>query len=60
MVPSSGSVTVTLKGTASPNSNSWPSDGRCISTTGAVLPTVTCTLAEPVRPVGSSAVTVAV
>lgn len=60
MVPSSGSVTVTLNGISSPKENSCPSPGSSRFTLGAVLPTVTWTLAEPVRPVGSVAVTVAV
>lgn len=60
IAPSSGSVTVTLNGMSSPKLNSCPSPGSSRFTLGAVLPTVTWTLAEPVRPVGSLAVTVAV
>ncbi len=60
IVPSSGSVTLTLNGISSPKVNSCPSPGSSRFTWGAVLPTVTWTLAEPVRPEGSFAVTVAV
>src|ERR671914_289044 len=59
MVPSSGSVTFTLNGTASPKLNSCPSRGSSRVTFGAVLPTTICTLALPVRPLGSLAGTVA-
>lgn len=57
---SSGSVTRTLNGMASPKLNSCPSLGSSRVTFGAVLPTTTCTLALPVRPLGSFAVSVAV
>ena len=44
----------------SPKENSWPSAGACRVTVGAVLPTLTCTFAVPVSPVGSVTVSVAV
>ncbi len=53
IVPSSGSVTVTLNGTWSPKPKTPPLAGVTSFTVGAVLPAVTTTLAAPVRPVGS-------
>lgn len=58
--PSSGSVTVTLKGSLSPNLNRAPSAGTVIFTLGAVLPTTTRTEELPVFPSGSVTVSVAV
>ncbi len=52
-VPSSGSVTVTVKGTESPKEKSAPSAGAVSVTVGAVLPAVTTRLAVPVSPSGS-------
>ncbi len=59
-VPSSGSVTVTRNGIASPKSWMLPSAGRSIRTVGAVLPTVIRTDAVAVLPVGSVTFSVAV
>jgi hypothetical protein len=53
IAPSSGSLTVTEKGTVSPNENSAPSAGDVRFTVGAELPTVITRLAVPLRPVGS-------
>ncbi|RPK85183.1 hypothetical protein EES45_02890 [Streptomyces sp. ADI97-07] len=60
IVPSSGSVTVTLKGTAAPGSMMAPSAGSSRRTVGAVLPTVTTTEAVAVFPVPSESVSSAV
>ncbi len=60
MVASSGSVTVIRNGTVSPKENSLPLPGVSMTTVGAVLPTVTVTLAVPVAPCGSRTVSVAV
>ena len=60
IVPSSGSVTLTVNGTVSPKLNSCPSAGAVSVTVGAVLPTVTTRLAVPVSPVGSVTVSVGV
>ena len=51
-VPSSGSVTVTVYATWSPQSKKPPSGGSVMVTVGAVLPTVTGTFAVAVRPLG--------
>ncbi len=60
MVPSSGSVTVTSNGIASPKSWIAPSRGSLRATVGAVLPTVTRTEAVPDLPVESVTFSVAV
>lgn len=57
-VLSSGSVTVTVKGTESPKEKSPPSAGVVRVTAGAVLPAVTTRLAVPVSPSGSVTVRV--
>lgn len=57
---SSGSVTVTLKGTAAPMSMMVPSVGSSRVTLGAVLPTVMITEAFAVFPVPSETVNSAV
>ncbi len=60
MEVSSGSVTLTRKGTVSPNEKSWPSAGSVRLTVGAVFPTVTMTPAVAVLAVTSVTVSVAV
>ncbi len=60
IVPSSGSVTVTVNFTWSPNSNRPPSGGRLIFTVGAVLPTTIGTFAVAVLPPSSFTVSTAV
>jgi DNA polymerase-3 subunit delta' len=52
-VPSSGSVTETLKARRSPNAKVPLSTGEVIRTVGAVLPTVIVVLADPVLPLES-------
>ncbi len=57
-MPSSASVAVIRYGTASPKENTWPFCGSWMLTFGAVLPTVTVTLAVAVLPVLSRTVSV--
>ena len=58
-VPSSGSVTVTWYGNASPKLNTAPFAGLSTVTVGAVLPTVMTTVALPKLPAGSRTVSFA-
>src|SRR5688572_20648567 len=60
IVPSSGSLPVTVNGIVSPKLNSCPFPGVDRLTVGAVLPTLMMTLAVPGRPCGSRTVNVAV
>ena len=49
-VPSSGSVVVTLNGTAWPQSKKAPLGGVAMVTVGATLPTLIDVLVRPTRP----------